>query len=83
MDDLKLFLLTGTGFSGLAILTVKILGFTNTSFMLMSYGYVVLGLILGVKSSGLPRPNSLYVEVEDDIVKKIGKEERFTLRKRQ
>ncbi|MBC5792948.1 MAG: hypothetical protein H8Z69_02795 [Nanohaloarchaea archaeon] len=83
MDDLKFSLLLGTGFSGLAVLTVKLIGFNNTSFMLMGYGYVVLSAVLGLKNSGLPKINSFYVEVEDDVVKKIGKEERFTLRKRQ
>lgn len=83
MDDLKFSLLAGTAFSGIGFLTVKFLGFNSTSFMIVSYGYVFLGAVLGIRTKDLSGIKSLYIEVEDDVVKKIGKEERFTLRKRQ
>lgn len=82
MGDLRFSMLAGLFFSGMSFATVKFLGFNNTSFIAMSYGYILLASLLGLKLSE-KRLNKIYIEVEDDIVKKIGKEKRFTLRERQ
>ncbi|MFB6204566.1 MAG: hypothetical protein ABEJ75_02895 [Candidatus Nanohaloarchaea archaeon] len=47
-EKVKKGVLTGLGFSGLAFLTVKLLGFNRKSFMVLSYLYVASGVVITI-----------------------------------
>lgn len=49
ISRLKIPFLTGLTFSSIALLSVKILGYGSKSFMVISYLYVILAVIIGLK----------------------------------
>lgn len=87
LKKLKIPLIAGLTFYGIAFGTVKLLGFNSESFMIISYLYVLLAFILGLKyelSHGTSLRSMLdkvvvVVEDEETVLKSLFTGEKYRL----
>jgi len=91
LNRLKIPLSIGLAFYGIAYLTVRQLGYNSTSFMVISYLYIALAGILGVKYE-IKRMNKsdsllsvfrnivIIQEEEEMIMKRLLTREKYKLR---
>ncbi|MFB6203981.1 MAG: hypothetical protein ABEK01_05815 [Candidatus Nanohaloarchaea archaeon] len=48
--EIKKGVFTGLSFAGIAFATVKFMGFSQTSFIVISYLYIIMGVVMSVSS---------------------------------
>lgn len=76
LKKLKIPLSIGLSFYGIAYLTVKFLGYNSESFMIISYLYLVLAAIIGLKyeMKKFTESSSLFSGLKNVVVVAEGEE---------
>jgi|GEM_PF-2781191 len=86
-SKLKIPVLIGLTFYGIAFITVTFLGYNSTSFTVIAYLYIILAVILGLKyevmhgdTPSLLRNLVLVVEDEETRLKRVFTGEKFKIK---